>query len=103
MRTRPTPFFGRRSLRTLCTVEIEHSENSLHAHVELDGDFDLGPGDRVRVHGPPIRPRFGERMVLRRHATVERAGWLERAWTRLISDFEFSELYDVSFTPGRAP
>ena len=96
------PFLGRQSRHTLCTVEIEHSESSLHAHLELDSDFDLRPGDRVKVHGPPILPRFGERLVLRRQATVERAGWLERAWVRLTAHFELSELYDVSFTPGRA-
>ena len=36
-----------------------------------------------------------------REATVERAGWLERQWTRLCARFELSELYEVSFTPGR--
>jgi hypothetical protein len=97
------PFIRRQSRETRCTVEIEHSESSLHAHLELDGDFALRPGDRVTVHGPPIRPRFGERLVLHRGATVERAGWLERAWIRLTAHFELSELYDVSFTPGRAP
>ena len=97
------PFLRRQSRQTLCTVEIEHSERSLHAHLELDGDFSLRPGDRVKVHGPPISPQFGERLVLRREATVERAGWLERTWVRLTSHFELSELYDVSFTPGRAP
>ena len=97
------PFLRRQSRQTLCTVQIEHSESSLHAHLQLDGEFALRPGDRVKVHGPAIRPRFGERLVLRRKATVERAGWLERAWVRLTGHFELSELYDVSFTPGRAP
>ena len=95
------PFFGRPSEVTLCTIEIEHSERSLHAHVLLDGDVPLRPGDRVRVHGDPIRVVFGQTLTLRRNATVERAGWLERQWTRLAARFELSELYDVSFTNGR--
>jgi hypothetical protein len=95
------PFLGRTRQQTPCTIEIEHTEQSLHAHVELDGGLALQPGDRVRVHGDPIRVVFGERLVLRRDATVERAGWLERQWTRFAARFELSELYEVSFTPGR--
>lgn len=97
------PFLSRRSLVTPCTIEIEHTERSLHAHVALDGEPELRPGDRVRVHGEPIRVRFGDKLVLHREATVERAGWLERQWTKLTARFELSELYEVSFTPGRAP
>jgi hypothetical protein len=97
------PFLARRTLPVPCTIEIEHTEASLHAHVELDGHLALQPGDRVRVHGDPIRVAFGEKLVLRREATVERAGWLERQWTRLVAHFELSELYEVSFTPGRLP
>jgi hypothetical protein len=95
------PFLIRRSQVTPCTIEIEHTEASLHAHVDLDGQIKLQPGDRVRVHGAPIRVRFGEKMTLRRDATVERAGWLERQWTRLAARFELSELYEVSFTQGK--
>ncbi|MGE0594877.1 MAG: hypothetical protein AB7P07_00805 [Hyphomonadaceae bacterium] len=95
-----TPF-SRRLHDTHCTIEIEHSEDHLHAHVELDEASDLRPGDRVKVHGAPIRVRFGERLTLRRPATVERATWLERQWTRLTARFELSELYEVSFSPRR--
>jgi hypothetical protein len=95
------PLISRRRHDTPCTIEIEHTERSLHAHVELDDHTELRPGDRVRVHGAPIRVVFGERLVLRRDATVERAGWIERQWTRLAARFELAELYEVSFTPGR--
>jgi hypothetical protein len=95
-----TPF-ARRSYDTQCTINIEHSEDRLHAHVELDGESDLRPGDRVKVHGAPIHVSFGQCLTLRRPATVERAGWLERQWTRLTSRFELAELYEVSFTPRR--
>ena len=95
------PFLVRRTHDTPCTIEIEHTERSLHAHVALDGEPALQPGDRVRVHGEPIRVRFGDKLTLHRNATVERAGWLERQWTRFAARFELSELYEVSFTPGR--
>ena len=91
----------RRAHDTSCTIEIEHSDESLHAHVELDEQADLRPGDRVHVHGAPIHVSFGQRLVLRRKATVERAGWLEQQWTRLCGGFELTELYEVSFTPRR--
>jgi hypothetical protein len=97
------PFLIRRQDPTPCTIEIEHTESSLHAHVQLDDRIALRPGDRVRVHGAPIRVSFGDKMVLRRDATVERAGWLERQWTKIAARFELSELYEVSFTPGRLP
>lgn len=93
--------FARRLHDTQCTIEIEHSEDHLHAHVELDDETDLRPGDRVKVHGAPIRVSFGQRLTLRRPATVERAGWLEQQWTRLIARFELTELYEVSFTHRR--
>ena len=95
------PFLIRPRQSTLCTIDIEHTESSLHAHVELDGDIELAPGARVRVHGEPIRVVFGQRLVLRRSATVERAGWLEQQWTKFAAGFGLSELYEVSFTPGR--
>lgn len=88
---------------TMCTIEIEHSEESLHAHVELDGAPVLSPGDRVRVHGAPIHVTFGDRLRLRRPATITRASRLERAWTRLIARLELTELFEVSFTPRRTP
>ena len=53
-----------------CTVEVEHSDESLHAHVALDGNPDIGPGDRVRVHGAAIRIAFGEKISVRRAATL---------------------------------
>jgi hypothetical protein len=39
--------------------------------------------------------------VVRRIATVERATFLERQWTRWAANFQLTELYEVSFTPGR--
>ena len=95
------PFLIRLRQTARCTIEVEHSDSSLHAHVDLDGAMELQPGDRVRVHGDPIALRFGERLVLRREATIERAGWLERQWIRLTARLNLAELYEVSFSPGR--
>jgi len=86
---------------TACTIRIEITEDNVFAHVELDDCAELRPGDRVRVHGAPIRPAFGDRLVLRRAATVVRAGWLERQWTRMTAALLITDLYEVSFTPRR--
>lgn len=84
-----------------CRISIEQSEHHFHAHVELDGDVAINPGDKVRVHGAPIRIAFGETVQFDRMATVKRAGPLARAVTRLAAYFDLKELYEVSFNPGR--
>jgi hypothetical protein len=95
------PLIRHAGFDTPCRVAVEQSEAYFHAHVELDGDIPVGPGDKVRVHGDPITVPFGASAVFERTATVERAGPLLRAWTRLAGHFEMAELYEVSFTPGR--
>ena len=93
----------RQRLETTCTIEVEHTNESLSAHVTLAGDLAIAPGDKVRVHGAAIRVPFGERLSITRPATVERANRLEQAWTKFWARFELTELYEVSFTPGRLP
>jgi hypothetical protein len=83
---------------TKCTVDLEHSDDYLRAHVELAGGVAIGPGDRVRIHGAPISVGFGERRVVERIATVERVSTVERLWTKFAGHFEMAELYEVSFT-----
>jgi len=92
--------FGRDRFEVACTVEVEHSFDSLHAHVELDGNPVIHPGDSIVVHGDSINVPFGERRVERRQATVVRAHPLERAWTRLTGRFEVMELCEFSFSSG---
>jgi hypothetical protein len=87
---------------TPCRISVEQSEAHFHAHVELADGIEVGPGDRVRVHGPPITVPFGASAVFERTATVELAGPLRRAWTKAAAYLELAELYEVSFTPGRA-
>jgi hypothetical protein len=96
-----TGLFSARPFETGCRIEIEQSPDHFHAHVELAGDVDIQPGDRVQVLGDPITIGFGERRIFDRRATVQRAGLLRRAWTRFASNFELTELYEVSFTPGK--
>jgi hypothetical protein len=84
-----------------CTIEIENTFESLHAHVDLDGNVPIEAGDEVLVHGDVIRVPYGEKLTLRRNATVTRANWLERALTKIGARFELTELYEVSFSSGR--
>ena len=90
-----------RSFDTPCTVEVEHGFDHLHAHVELDGDVEIYPGDKVRVHGASIRLPYGERLVEHRMATVTRATPLGRFWTKLKARFEITELYEISFSNAK--
>jgi len=85
-----------------CSIEIEQTSESLHAHVVLDNDFEIRPGDEVTIHGAPIKVKFGDRLNLRRTATVTRAGTLRRMLTHIAGYLELTELYEVSFSDGRA-
>ncbi|MCC0808399.1 hypothetical protein FPV16_19655 [Methylobacterium sp. W2] len=93
--------FGRRTVEVPCTVEIEQTPETLHAHVTLDAAFEIEPGDEVQVHDAPTSVPYGERLVVRRTATVTRAGILERLWTKFAGHFELTELYEVSFSERR--
>ena len=93
---------SRKSFDVPCTVEIEQTSETLHAHVVLDGDVQIQPGDEVRVHDAPTGVAFGERLVVRRTATVVRAGPLDRLRARIEGYLELTELYEVSFSDGRA-
>ena len=95
------PWPGSRTVTVPCTVELEQTPESLHAHVTLEADFDVEPGDAVQVHDAPTGVPYGERLTVRRTATVTRAGALERAWTKLTALTELTELYEVSFSERR--
>ncbi|MCB1519045.1 MAG: hypothetical protein KDJ37_00555 [Hyphomicrobiaceae bacterium] len=89
-----------RSETVPCTIEIENTFESLHAHVELHGTAPVDAGDEVLVHGEPIRVPYGEKITLHREATVSRATALERWLTKLSASLELTELYEVSFSSG---
>lgn len=83
-----------------CRIAIEQSEAYFHAHVELEGDLPIYPGDSVQVHGAPVTIGFGESAVFERTATITRAGPLLRGWTKLAAYLDLAELYEVSFSSG---
>nr|WP_310523196.1 hypothetical protein [Polymorphobacter sp.] len=93
-----TRLFTRETWETGCTIAVEHTADALHAHVELDDNAQLGPGDQVRVHGAAVRLPFGEAITLRRRATVSRAGLLVQWWIKVRAHFDLTELYEITFT-----
>ncbi|MEX6504837.1 hypothetical protein [Jiella sp. M17.18] len=94
--------FSGRQEDVSCTVEVSNTFDSLHAHVRFDGGVTVEPGDEVLVHGAPVAVPYGETASFRRTATIRRAGWLERTWTRLTGDLEFMELCEFSFSERAA-
>ncbi|NBU19658.1 MAG: hypothetical protein EBS44_10555, partial [Betaproteobacteria bacterium] len=55
-----SPLFKAVQEDVMCTVRVVNTFESLAAHVELDGDVTVGPGDEVLVHGEEIRVPYGE-------------------------------------------
>ncbi len=95
------PFARRQRIEITCSVDIEQTFDSLHAHAIPDG-IDLHPGDCVIVHGAPTTVPFGESRVLTCRATVIRARGIERVWTEFRALFELTELYHCGFEPKEA-
>ena len=95
-----TGLFRREVVEVPCTVDVEHSTDSLHAYVDLDG-IEVGPGDKVTVHDAPTAVPFGERIVVQRRATVVRANGLDRLRAKVAGYLELTELYEVSFSEGK--
>ena len=93
------PIAHQRIVDVPCTIEMEQTAESLHAHVELEG-VDVGPGDMVCVHDAPELVAFGERAVFLRTATVTRANWFGRFYAHLEGYLELTELYEVGFSEG---
>lgn len=90
----------RHQTKTPCIVDIAHTSYDCYAHVELQ-DNAIRPGDEVLVHNPPTEIRWGERIRVQREATISRAGWFSRLWTRFFARFELTTLYEVSFSTTR--
>jgi hypothetical protein len=93
-------FKNRQTINVPCTIEIENTFESLHAHVDLDGDLTMNPGDQVIVHGDMVRVPYGQKVTLRRFATVTRANRFDRIRTKLLARLELTELFEVSFSSG---
>lgn len=86
----------RRRVAVTCSFDVSQTAESFHAHAIPEG-IALRPGDIVLVHDAPATVGFGEHVIAQGSATVFRAGPLARAWTRLVSLFELTELYEVGF------
>ena len=91
---------SRETFTVPCTVEVEHSFDSLHAYADLDGDIEIFPGDEVIIHDAPTDVPYGETLTVRSTATVIRASAVERAWTKITGRLEFMELLEFSFSSG---
>ena len=87
-----------RRIEATCLVDIEQTQEFLHAHAIPDG-VEIRPGDTVIVHGAPHHVGFGERIRVPCQATVIRAGIAKRWWTQLTAILELTELYEVGFQP----
>jgi len=96
-----TGWLSRQKFELPCTVRVDHKFESLHAEVDFAQAVEIYPGDEVIVHGEPIFVPYGESTEQERRATVIRATWPERLWTRLTGDFEFMELCEFSFSEER--
>nr|WP_294506978.1 hypothetical protein [uncultured Rhodopila sp.] len=87
-----------RRIEVPCTIEIEQTPEYLYAHTTPEG-IDIGPGDRVLVHGAPSNIRFGDRITVMGTATVIRATAFGRIWAHAVGLMSLFELYDVGFEP----
>ncbi len=87
---------ARRRIEVPCSIDIEQTAESLHAHAIAEG-IDIRPGDTMLVHDAPSRIGFGQRIAYQGRATVTRAGPLTRAWTQLAGLLQLTELYEVGF------
>ena len=90
--------FGPRRFDVPCTVELVQTSDAFHAHAIPQG-VALRPGDQVVVHDPPTAIAFGACTRVTCRATVIRAGWLARTWTRVSAVLELTGLYHVGFEP----
>jgi hypothetical protein len=89
---------SRQTVVVACSIEMEQTRDTLHAHVSLDG-IEVEHGDEVIVHEAPSHLAFGERLVTTSQATVVRATVLGRMWTKVLSYAQLTELYECGFQP----
>jgi hypothetical protein len=81
-----------------CSVQIEQSPEYFFAYATPEG-VDIGPGDRVIIHGAPSHIGYGESVTLQCTATVIRAGLFGRFWARVDGMLSLLQLFEVGFEP----
>jgi hypothetical protein len=87
-----------RRIEVPCTIEIEQTPENLLAYTTPQG-VDIGPGDRVLIHGAPTNIKFGDRITVMGSATIIRATIFGRFWAHVIGLLSLVELYEVGFEP----
>jgi hypothetical protein len=88
-----------RTVALTCDIDIEQSWESLHAHAIPDG-IEIEAGDIIIVHDAADTLNAAH-YIGQRDATLIRAGFWRRHWTRFCSIFELAELFEVGFqSPG---
>lgn len=92
------PWLVARRCELPCTVEVSHQFEQLGAQVHLPDSVQVGPGDRVEVHGNAIRVPYGQVIVEKRTCTFIQAPRWASAWVKATGDRECLELLDVSFS-----
>ncbi len=93
---------GRQTVEATCAVDIEKTAESFHAY-SVPEDIDIRAGDQMFIHDVPTTIAFGDHVTMQCRATIVRAGWIERIWTRFTAFFELTELYEVGFAPKETP
>jgi hypothetical protein len=86
-----------RQVHLTCEIDIEQSWESLHAHA-IPEDIDIAAGDTIIVHDTE-GALSAAHYTGKRNATLIRAGFWRRRWTRFRSIFELTELFEVGFQP----
>lgn len=86
----------RRAIPLRCSLDIENTAESLHAHA-IPEDVELRPGDVVVLHDVDPEIGFGERRTGEARASLIRAGIFARFWTECCALFEIADLYEVGF------
>jgi len=86
-----------RQFALTCDIDIEQSWESLHAHAIPDG-VEIEAGDVIIVHDT-LDAMTAALYTGKRNATLIRAGFWRRHWTRFQSIFELTELFEVGFQP----
>lgn len=82
-------------------VVVARTNEHFFAHTVYSDPKGFEPGDCVRVMGPEIQADHGDEFIVRRRATVKRAGPIRRFWVKLIAVLEITGLYEVSFSGRR--
>lgn len=90
--------FGRQTVQATIDIDVEKTPESFHVYA-VPADIEIREGDELMLHGVPTDIAYGAQFTMQCQATVQRAGLLKRAWTRLAGIFEITELYEVGFQP----